>query len=163
MVERESKNDISRWLVKLRCVRLRRSIGTFYLLAQKLVFCKLKSRQIAYEDAYDLFVPHRRASHRRVLVGVCLWGCTSRACISQACTSWACISWNRRASYGHVSHGRVPYRRHLHLIGVYLTGVHLMRVPHNIVSGLHGHRRYRRFLPTRVWPVRVGRPPCWHD
>jgi hypothetical protein len=63
----------------------RRSI--FYLLAQKLVFCKLSPRQIAYEDAYDLFVPHGP-----VLIGVCLWGCTSRACISWACTSWACTS-----------------------------------------------------------------------
>src|SRR5277367_369589 len=51
--------------------RLRRPIGTFYLLAPKLVFHKLRSRQIdhPYEDAYDLFVPHGRASHERASHG----------------------------------------------------------------------------------------------
>jgi hypothetical protein len=33
--------------------RLRRPIEIFYLLAQNLVFCKLRSRQIAYRDTYD--------------------------------------------------------------------------------------------------------------
>jgi hypothetical protein len=93
-----SKEELS-WL------RLRRPIGTFYLLAQKLVFCKLKSRQIAYEDAYDLFVPHGRVPHGRASYGRALHGDTL---------------------HGHVSHGRVPYRRHL--IGVYFTGVHLTGV-----------------------------------
>jgi hypothetical protein len=45
----------------------------------------------------------------------------------------------------------------MHLIGVHLVGVY---VPDNIVSGLHRHRRYRRFLPTRVQPKRVANPPC---
>jgi hypothetical protein len=80
-------------------------IGTFYLLPQKLVFCKLRSRQIAYGDAYDLFVPHGRAFHGDTLHG---------------------HAPHRRASRGHVSHGRVPYRRHF--IGVILTGVHLVGV-----------------------------------
>jgi hypothetical protein len=88
---------------------VRRLIGTFYLLAPKLVFHKLRSRQIdhPYEDAYDLFVPHGRASHER-------------------------------ASHGHMSHGRVPCRRHLHLIGVYLTGVHLMGVGVYLITLFRG-------------------------
>jgi hypothetical protein len=69
---------------------LRRPIGTFYLLAQKLVFCKLRSRQIAYEDAYDLFVPHGRASHERASDGR--------------------VS-HRRVSHGRASHGRVSHLR----------------------------------------------------
>jgi hypothetical protein len=50
---------------------LRRAIRDLYLLAQKLVFCKLRSRQIDHpcEDAYDLFVPHGHASHERASDG----------------------------------------------------------------------------------------------
>jgi hypothetical protein len=55
-----------------------RYVGTFYLLAPKLVFHQLRSRQIdhPYEDAYDLFVPHGRASHGIGvhLTGMCLMG-----------------------------------------------------------------------------------------
>jgi uncharacterized protein YjbI with pentapeptide repeats len=103
---------------RIRVRGMRRPIGTFYLLAQKLVFCKLRSRQIAYENAYDLFVPHGCASHGHVS--------------------------HRRVSHGRVSHRRasrgcVPLNVHptgvylmsvhltgVHLMGLYLTGVHLM-------------------------------------
>jgi hypothetical protein len=106
---------------------LQRIRRTLYLLAQKLVFCKLRSRQIAYEDAYDLFVPHGRASHER----------TSDGRVSLRRVPHGRAS-HGRVSHRRVSHERVPYGRashgdtlhgHLigvHLIGMCLIGVHLM-------------------------------------
>jgi len=60
-----------------------------------------------YEDAYDLFVPYGRASHKRP-------------------SDW-------RVSHGRVSlrrvpHGRAYYRRASHGLGVHLTGMCLMGV-----------------------------------
>ena len=94
--------------------RLRRSIETFYLLGQNY--------KIAYEDAYDLFVPHGRASHKRAfdvrvshmryLTGVYLLGVYLTG----------------------------VYLIDVHLMGVYLTGVHLMDI-HLIgvyLTGVHG-------------------------
>jgi hypothetical protein len=49
-------------------------------------------------------------------------------------------------------HGHEVYARDMH--------AHEVHACEMIVSGLHHHRRYRRFLPTKVWPERVGRPPC---
>ena len=94
---------------------LRRRIGTFYLLAQKLVFHKLRSRQIDHHTTIC------KVGDPKTFRACVSWACTSRTC-----TSWACISWHvsyglasdghashRRARHGHVSHGRVPYRPHL--------------------------------------------------
>ena len=70
---------------------LRRRIGTFYLLAQKLVFHNSGlDKSTTHEDTYDLFVPHGRASHERASDG------------------WA---FHGRVSHGRVSDGRVSLRR----------------------------------------------------
>ena len=59
-------------------------------------------------------------------------------------------------------HGHEVYAREVHGHEVHARDMHAHEVHacEMIVSGLHRHRRYRRFLPTRVWPERVGRPPC---
>ena len=52
------------------------------------------------------------------------------------------------------------YEVYAHEVRAHEINAHEVHASEMIVSGLHRHRRYRRFLPTRVWPVRVGRPPC---
>jgi hypothetical protein len=46
--------------------------------------------------------------------------------------------------------------RKVHAHEIHAHEVHASEM---IVSGLHRHRRYRWFLPTRVWPERVGPLP----
>jgi hypothetical protein len=59
-------------------------------------------------------------------------------------------------------HGHEVYAREVHAHEVHARDIHAHEVHacEMIVSGLHGHRRYRRFLPTRVWPERVGALPA---
>jgi hypothetical protein len=52
----------------------------------------------------------------------------------------------------HETHARETHAREIH--------AHEVHASEMIVSGLHRHRRYRRFLPTRVWPERVGTLPA---
>jgi hypothetical protein len=115
-------------------------IGTFYLLALKLVFCNSdldKSTTHMKTLMIYLFLTgvHPTSVH---LIGGCLMGVyllgvyltdvhLTGVHLMEIHFKSRYVS-HRRASHGHVSHGRVPYRRHLHLIGVYLTGVHLMGV-----------------------------------
>src|ERR1700756_3545148 len=62
----------------------------------------------------------------------------------------------------HEMHAREMHAHEVHAYEVHAHKVHAREVHARemIVSGLHRHRRYRRFLPTRVWPVRVGRHPA---
>jgi hypothetical protein len=63
-----------------RLRRLRRLIGTFSILAQKLVFCN-SDLDHQYKNAYDLFVPRGRASYKRTSDGRVSQACISRSCI----------------------------------------------------------------------------------
>ena len=49
---------------------------------------------------------------------------------------------------------------HTHKVQAREINAHEVHASEMIVSGLHRHRRYRRFLPTRVWPVRIGTLPA---
>ena len=62
-------------------------------------------------------------------------------------------------------HGHEVYAREVHGHEVHARDMHAHEVHacEMIVSGLHRHRRYRRFLPTRVWPQRVGTLPASAD
>ena len=59
-------------------------------------------------------------------------------------------------------HGHEVYAREVHGHEVQARDMHAQEVHacEMIVSGLHHHRRYRRFLPTRVWPVRSAALPA---
>ena len=64
--------------------------------------------------------------------------------------------------YAHEVHAREVHAYEVHAHKVYARGVHAREIHAHevhasemIVSGLHRHRRYRRFLPTRVWPEQV--------
>ena len=53
-----------------------------------------------------------------------------------------------------------PHEMHAHEVHAREIHAHEMQACEMIVSGLRRHRRYRRFLPTRVWPERVGTLPA---
>jgi hypothetical protein len=88
-------------------VSLRRQIGTFFLLSQKLVFCNSDLDKSTTAPSFVRWQtwkfspePFRRASYRRV-------------------------------SHRRVSRGRTPHGLHLkgvHLIGIHFTGVHFIGV-----------------------------------
>jgi hypothetical protein len=59
--------------------------------------------------------------------------------------------------HAHEVHTHDVHAREVHAREIHAHDVHASEM---IVSGLHRHRRYRRFLPTRVWLVRVGTLPA---
>ena len=65
-------------------------------------------------------------------------------------------------THAHKMHAREMHAHEVHAYKVHAHKVHAreVRASETIVSGLHRHRRYRRFLPTRVWPERVGTFPA---
>jgi len=86
----------------LRSRHLRRPIGTFYLLAQKLVFCKLgtsTNRMRTLMIYLYLTGVHPTSVH---LMG----GCPIGVYLTGMCLLGVYLTG--------VSHGRVPYSRHLH-------------------------------------------------
>src|SRR5277367_6108196 len=78
---------------------------------------QLRSRQIdhPYEDAYDLFVPHERASYGRASDWRVSHGRVSHVRVSLRRVPHGRASHVRashgRASHGRASHGRVPHGR----------------------------------------------------
>jgi len=58
--------------------------------------------------------------------------------------------------YGHEVYAREVHAHEVHARDMHAHEVYACEM---IVLGLHRHRRYRRFLPTRVWLVRVGTLP----
>jgi hypothetical protein len=61
-----------------------------------------------------------------------------------------------REVHGHEVHARDMHGHEVHARDMHAYEVHACEM---IVSGLHRHRRYRRFSPTRVWLERVGTLP----
>jgi hypothetical protein len=62
-----------------------------------------------------------------------------------------------REVHAYEVHAHKVHAREVHAREIHAHGVHASEM---IVSGLHCHRRYRRFLPIRVWPERDGAFPA---
>jgi hypothetical protein len=101
-----------------------RQIGTFYLVAQKLVFCKLIDKshmRMLTIYLYPTGVSHGHVSHMRASHECVSHGRTSHGHAFRGHTSYS------RASHGHVSYERASHGRASHDIGVHLTDIYLMK------------------------------------